>query len=66
MTKRTHDQINWARPSADDLDYLRSLSAEEFKALYREMLEAAASSGATADTVEDIWKEALKRATSAA
>lgn len=64
--RRTHDQINWARPSADDLDYLRGLSAEEFKALYREMLDAAAKTGATADTMEDIWKEALRRASSAA
>ena len=66
MIKRTHVDINWARPSADDLAYLRALPADEFRRLYRDMLKAAAASATTSESIEDIWKEALKRAASAA
>jgi len=61
-----HSDINWAQPSADDLAYLKSLPASEFRALYRDMLEAAGGSKTSAKTIDDIWKEALKRASSAA
>lgn len=62
MQMRTHDQINWAQPSADDIAYLQSISAEEHKRLLRDMLDAAAASGETSDRMEDIWREAVRRA----
>jgi hypothetical protein len=62
MQKRTYDQINWVRPSAEDIVYLQSISAEEHKRLLRDMLDAAAASGETSDTMEDIWREAVRRA----
>lgn len=62
MTKKTHEKINWAAPSEEDIAYLRSLSREEHKQLLRDMLDAASQSGTSSYSMEDIWREALRRA----